>query len=121
MNQEPNNKTLTVERLQRAPLLGIIVAFLLVAAVCVLGLWNDLTNRSKLILASEVSNLQSHVERTIVRIENDLREGKSLDSFSEPSVAPWLADHWNRMIVNQPNRLYACIEDASGADLPVEI
>lgn len=105
---------MSAERLRRAPLLGILVAFLLVAAVCVLGVWNDLTNRSKLLLSSEISNLQSHVERTIVRIETDLNDGKSLDTFTSPKVAPWLTDHWNRMIVAQPKRLYASVEDARG-------
>lgn len=114
MIQEPVWKTMSAESLRRAPLLGILVAFLLVAGVCVLGLWNDLTNRSKLLLSSEISNLQSHVERTIVRIETDLNDGKSLDHFTSPLVAPWLTDHWNRMIVSQSNRLYASVEDSGG-------
>ncbi|MFM8189964.1 MAG: sensor histidine kinase [Pirellula sp.] len=100
--------------MRRAPLLGILVAFLLVLAVCILGLWNDLTNRAKLLMASEVSNLQSHVERTIIRIEGELLEGKSIEDFSEPQLVPWLKDHWERMIDSQPNRLYASVEDASG-------
>ena len=114
MNQEPIKKTQTTDRLRRAPLLGILGAFLLVSAVCVLGLLNDLSNSSKLVLSSEVANLQSHIERTIVRIETDLKDGKSLDFFSEPNLASWLGDHWKRMISSQPNRLYACIEDNSG-------
>ena len=76
------SKPKSTENMRRAPLLGILVAFLLVLAVCILGLWNDLTNRAKLLMASEVSNLQSHVERTIIRIEGELLEGKSIEDFS---------------------------------------
>jgi len=108
------SKPKSTENMRRAPLLGILVAFLLVLAVCILGLWNDLTNRAKLLMASEVSNLQSHVERTIIRIEGELLEGKSIEDFSEPQLVPWLKDHWERMIDSQPNRLYASVEDASG-------
>lgn len=108
------SKPKSTENMRRAPLLGILVAFLLVLAVCILGLWNDLTNRAKLLMASELSNLQSHVERTIIRIEGELLEGKSIEDFSEPQLVPWLKDHWERMIDSQPNRLYASVEDASG-------
>lgn len=108
------SKPKSTENMRRAPLLGILVAFLLVLAVCILGLWNDLTNRAKLLMASEVSNLQSHVERTIIRIEGELLEGKSIEDFYEPQLVPWLKDHWERMIDSQPNRLYASVEDASG-------
>ena len=108
------SKPKSTENIRRAPLLGILVAFLLVLAVCILGLWNDLTNRAKLIMASEVSNLQSHVERTIIRIEGELLEGKSIEDFYQPQLVPWLKDHWERMIDSQPNRLYASVEDASG-------
>jgi signal transduction histidine kinase len=98
-------------------MLGIFFAFLMVVGVCIAGLWNDVERQQKLILASEIANLQSHVERTIVRIESDLRQGKSLEDFSAPNVADWLVDHWARMIVLKPDRLYASIEDASGSVL----
>ncbi|MFM8213042.1 MAG: sensor histidine kinase, partial [Pirellula sp.] len=45
----------------------------------------------------------------------DLREGKTLDDFSEPTVAPWLVEHWFRMIELPENRIYAYIEDAAGS------
>jgi len=117
MIQAPGKNLKSAERLRRAPLLGICVAFFFVFAVCVVGLWNDLNNRSKLILSSEVSNLESHVERSVIRIEADLRDGNSLEDFATPNVAPWLTDHWARLITPQPNRLYACVEDASGSML----
>lgn len=117
MNQKPPEKDQVLARLRRLPMLGIFVAFLMVVGVCVAGLWNDVERQQKLILASEISNLQSHVERTIVRIENDLRQGKSLEDFSAPNVADWLVDHWARMIVLKPDRLYASIEDSSGSVL----
>ncbi len=103
------------ERIRNLPLVGIFVSFLLVLGVCVLGLWNDLSNRRTMMLTSEISNLESHVERTIIRIQSDLREGKTLDDFSEPNVAPWLVEHWFRMIELPENRIYAYIEDADGS------
>lgn len=102
------------ERIRNLPLVGIFISFLLVAGVCVLGLWNDLNNRRSLIMSSEISNLESHIERTIIRIQGDLRDGKTLADFSEPKVAPWLVEHWFRMIELPENRIYAYIEDESG-------
>lgn len=102
------------ERIRNLPLVGIFISFLLVAGVCVLGLWNDLNNRRSLIMSSEISNLESHIERTIIRIQGDLRDGKTLADFSEPKVAPWLVEHWFRMIELPENRFYAYIEDESG-------
>lgn len=102
------------EKIRNIPLIGVFVSFLLVAFVCVLGLWNDLSNRRALILNAEVSNLESHVERTIIRIQSDLRDGKTLDNFCEPNSTPWLIEHWHRMIELPEDRLYAIIEDASG-------
>jgi signal transduction histidine kinase len=117
MNQKPSEKDQALARLRRLPMLGIFVAFLMVVGVCVAGLWNDLQRQKQLILASEIANLQSHVERTIVRIESDLRQGKSLEHFSAPNVTDWLVDHWTRMIASKPDRLYAAIEDSSGSVL----
>jgi hypothetical protein len=111
MNQKQSEKDQALARLRRLPMLGIFFAFLMVVGVCIAGLWNDVERQQKLILASEIANLQSHVERTIVRIESDLRQGKSLEDFSAPNVADWLVDHWARMIVLKPDRLYASIED----------
>lgn len=103
------------ERIRNLPLVGIFVSFLLVSGVCVLGLWNDLGNRRTMMLNSEISNLESHVERTIIRIQSDLRQGKTLDDFSEPNVPAWLVEHWFRMIELPENRIYAYIEDADGS------
>lgn len=117
MNQNQSEKDKDLDRLRRLPMLGIFVAFLMVVGVCIAGLWNDIERQQTLILASEVANLQSHVERTIVRIEGDLRKEKSLEDFSAPNVTDWLVDHWARMIVPKPDRLYAAIEDSSGSIL----
>ena len=117
MIQKPPEKDNALARLRRLPMLGIFVAFLMVVGVCIAGLWNDIERQQRLILASEIANLQSHVERTIVRIEGDLRQGKSLEDFSAPKVTDWLVDHWTRMIASKPDRLYASIEDSSGSIL----
>ena len=117
MIQKPSEKDQALARLRRLPMLGILVAFLMVVGVCIAGLWNDLERKNQLILASEIANLQSHVERTILRIESDLRQGKSLEDFSAPNVTDWLVEHWARMIASKPDRLYASIEDYSGSVL----
>jgi len=97
-----------------APMIFIAAAVLLVTVVCFVGLANDLSNRRKLIYAAEVAKLQSHIERTIVRIESDLKDGKTLLNFTEPNVQPWLLDHWKRVIIKKPDRAYAKIETRSG-------
>lgn len=99
---------------QWAPLIFIAAAVLLVTVVCFVGLANDLSNRRKLIYAAEIGKLQSHIERTIVRIESDLRDGKTLSDFTEPHVQPWLRDHWNRVVVEKQDRSYAKIEGRTG-------
>jgi signal transduction histidine kinase len=114
MNQEPFWKTTVGDRLRLAPLVGMAGAFLLVAIVCILGLWNDLSNRSKQFMVTEVSNLQPHVERTVIRIEAELRDGKSINDYQAKNIPFWLADHWERMIINKPNRIYASVENAQG-------
>jgi len=99
---------------QWAPLVFIAAALLLVTVICFVGLANDLSNRRKLIYAAEIGKLQSHIERTIVRIETDLRDGRTLADFTEPNVQPWLKDHWNRIIVDKPDRAYAMLYGRSG-------
>lgn len=99
---------------QFAPLIFIAAAVLLVTVVCFVGLANDLSNRRKLIYSAEVAKLQSHIERTIVRIESDLTDGKTLADFTEPNVRPWLLDHWNRVVIDKQDRAYAKIAGRNG-------
>lgn len=94
-----------------APRISILLALLLVLLVCVGGLVSDLQNRRDLIYSAEISKAKSHVDRTAVRIELDLKDGVTFDAFAFPEIQPWLVDHWSRSIRNQPNRLFAAIED----------
>lgn len=90
------------------------MALLLVLLVCVGGLVSDLRNRRDLIYNAEISKAKSHVERTAIRIELDLKDGVTLEGFSFPDIQTWLVDHWKRSILHQPNRLYAAITDTHG-------
>ena len=100
--------------MHRAPMVFILAALVFVAVVCFVGLANDLSNRRKLIYSSEIAKLQSHVERTVVRIETDLKNGKTLDDFREPQVQEWLKDHWERAVVRVADRMYAFVEGRGG-------
>jgi signal transduction histidine kinase len=86
------------------------MALLFVSLICVWGWLSDWHNRRQLIYSSEISQARSHAERTVVRIEIELREGKTLRDFSQQTISPWLADHWKRSIVNQRSRLFAAIQ-----------
>ena len=96
-----------------APRISILFALLLVLLVCVGGLVSDLRNRRDLIYNAEISKAKSHVERTAVRIELDLKNGVPFDGFAFPEIQPWLVDHWKRSVLNQPNRLLAAIADTN--------
>jgi len=87
------------------------MALLLVLLVCVGGLVSDLRNRRELIYEAEIGKAKSHVDRTAIRIELDLKAGVPFDGFAFPESQPWLVDHWKRSILHQPNRLCAAIED----------
>ena len=97
-----------------APLVFIAGALVFVTAVCFVGLANDLSNRRKLMYSAEIAKLQSHVERTVVRIETDLKNGNSLDDFREPRVQEWLKDHWERAVVRVADRMYSYVEGRRG-------
>ncbi len=102
-----------------APMVFIAAALLFVAVVCFVGLANDLLNRRKLIYSAEIAKLQSHVERTVVRIETDLRNGKTLDDFRQAKVQEWLKDHWERVVESAVDRMYATVEARHGEVLSV--
>ena len=104
----------SVRRLRWTPVFLVCMAFLLVFLVCVLGLLNDLENRRQLIYAGEIGELESHVERTVVRIEGDLRDGKTLNALSDLSKGSWLLEHWKRILDGHEDRLYAALSDETG-------
>lgn len=106
----PVNRKHTFLRI--APFVSVAMALLFVSLICIWGMMSDWHNRRELMYSSEISQTRSHAERTVVRIEIELREGKPLREFSQPTLSPWLEDHWKRTIVDRPNRLFAAIQSS---------
>ncbi len=84
---------------------------LLVVLIGIVGLVRDLASIRQTVMASEISQARSHAERTAGRLEKELGDGASLDSYKDMD---WLFDHWRRTIVGKPDRLYAAVADLEG-------
>jgi len=93
-----------------APMAYVGLALLFVALICIWGMQSDLHHRRELIYNAEISQAKSHAERTVVRIEWELRDGRTLESFRTGNLPAWLIDHWERFVIYQPNRLFAAIQ-----------
>ncbi len=91
------------------PSFSIAVTTLLVCAVGLFGILQDMRAIRSNIFRNEISKAKSHADRTIGRIELDLLEGVSLDSYRLQANPRWLVDHWRRTIPSRPERLYAAI------------
>lgn len=81
---------------------------ILVILIGVVGLIRDLASIRQTIMASEVNQARSHAERTAGRLEKELGDGTTLQSYRD---ADWLLDHWRRTIIGKPDRLYAALLD----------
>jgi two-component system, NtrC family, sensor histidine kinase HydH len=110
MVTSPVNRKHTFLRI--APFVSVAMALLFVSLICIWGWLSDWHNRRQLIYSSEISQARSHAERTVVRIEIELRKGKTLRDFSQQTISPWLEDHWQRTIVNPRGRLFAAIQSS---------
>jgi len=94
------------------PTIPIALAMLLVVLIGIVGLVRDLASIRQAIMSSEINQARSHAERTAGRLEKELGDGASLDSFKDMD---WLFDHWKRTIVGKPDRLYAALVDLDGS------
>lgn len=95
------------------PSFSIAVTTLLVCAVGLFGILQDMRAIRSTVFRNEISKATSHADRTIGRIELDLLEGVSLDSYRLQANPRWLVDHWRRTIPSRPERLYAAIVKGS--------
>lgn len=93
------------------PTIPIVLAMRLVVLIGIVGLVRDLASIRQTVMASEIGQARSHAERTAGRLERELGDGVSLDSYKD---LDWLFDHWKRTIVGKPDRLYAAVADLEG-------
>ena len=93
------------------PTIPIALAMFLVVLIGIVGLIRDLASIRYTIMASEINQARSHAERTAGRLEKELGDGSSLDSYKDTE---WLHDHWKRTVVGKPDRLYAALADLDG-------
>lgn len=100
--------------LRFAPLAAVGLALLFVSFLCVLGMLNGLQHRRQLIWNFEVAQAKSHAERTVVRIEWEIRDGKPFEQYMRGGAPDWLIDHWQRFIVETPGRAFAAMESKDG-------
>ena len=118
----PNTKH--AKFLRFAPLAAVGLALVFVSFVCVVGLLNGLEHRRQLIWNFEVGQAKSHAERTVVRIEWELRNSESFEEYTRNGAPDWMIDHWQRFIVEVPGRAFAAMESndrkllAHSADTP---
>lgn len=93
--------------------LGVaLVAVLFIAAR---GAYLDFEEKRISLLQAELNRLRSHAVRTVLRIQDVLREGE-IQEVSPRSLAElqWLREHWERFIPNDDARLYAAVVSPDG-------
>jgi two-component system sensor histidine kinase HydH len=95
------------------PYFSIAVTTLLVCAIGLFGIVQDMRAIRSNVFRNEISKAKSHADRTVGRIELDLLEGVSLESYRLEADPRWLVDHWRRTIPSRPERLYAAISNGS--------
>jgi signal transduction histidine kinase len=87
---------------------------ILVLLLGFVGMHRDMQLVRRTIYSHEIGEARSHLERTLGRIEADLREGTPVEAYQGNSIPQWLQDHWRRTIASQPDRLYAALVDRHG-------
>ena len=105
------NRFLRSKYFRLVPTIPIALAMFLVVLIGVVGLVRDLASIRQAIMSSEINQARSHAERTAGRLEKELGDGASLDSYKDTE---WLLDLWKRTIVGKPDRLYAALVDLDG-------
>lgn len=89
----------------------------LVAVLCIAarGAYLDFEEKRLSLLQAELNRLRSHAVRTVLRIQDVLRDG-DVQEISSRSFAElqWLREHWDRFIPNDEARLYAAVVSPEG-------
>lgn len=85
--------------------------------VLLLGTWaayDDVTQVRASRAHSEITRLRSHAERSAGHLESQLSEEGPGADLARVGHSSWLRDHWRRLSVRQPERLYAAVVDRGG-------
>lgn len=85
-------------------------ALFLVLATGVWGMLRDLDQVTESITRAEIAKFQSHADRTVSRIESEIRESKDLDGFVSRNPR-WFEELWIATVRRMPEVLYGAILD----------
>src|SRR5688500_5162417 len=91
----------------------IVAALVLLLCVMVGCALRDYRMLQAELRLGEVSQLRSHADRTVGRIEREL-ESKTTTDLKQLSDSDWLQDYWKRSFSEQGNPQYGAILDVNG-------
>lgn len=86
------------------------IALLLVLATGVWGMLRDLGHVTESITLADITKFQSHSERTVSRLESEVRETKDLLNFVKNNPR-WFNELWMATVGRMPEVLYGAILD----------
>lgn len=94
------------------PIVMTGVALILVLATGVWGMVRDLRQVADSITQADITKFQSHADRTVSRIESEVRESKDLLGFVTRNPR-WFEELWVATVGRMPEVLYGAILDGS--------
>lgn len=97
---------------------SVLCIGLALVGVVLLGLWGayrDVAQSATAVRRSAITRLNSHVERTVGRIETQLVEDGLGTDLSKLKEVRWLQRHISRTKYRQPGEIYNAVVDQSGA------
>lgn len=100
---------LSKQSIRFAPVVMISSALALVLLIGCWGMYRDLRSVRQSVMSAELSQIRSHEERTVHRIEKELSSERTLRDFLAQSEKRWLDDYWRRTILEEPLRLYSAV------------
>ena len=97
-------------RLRWQPIVMTAIALLLVLATGVWGMFRDLDQVTQSTTRAEIAKFQSHADRTVSRIESEIRESKDLVGFVTQNPR-WFDELWITTVLKMPEVLYGAVLD----------
>lgn len=104
----PNPKS----QLRWPPIVMTGVALILVLATGIWGMLRDLHQVADSITQADMAKFQSHADRTVSRIESEVRETKDLMSFVKRNPR-WFEELWIATVRRMPEVLYGAVLDVN--------
>lgn len=97
----------------RTPAFRIGIACVVVLVIGSWGMRRELQMIEASVIKSQVSEVRSNAERTIIHLEQDLFRGRGKELEVVLREAHWLADLWDRTKNREPRRVFRAVLDAS--------